>query len=120
MGWSEYLEKLVSNFTGVRFPYWLTHAPISADPENAYSLTFGGEKAGVINLPAVILVFLCCLLLLRGAKESARMNAIMVMIKLAVLALFIVLAGSNFNSANLVPFSPHGMAGIGGAAGAVF
>ena len=57
---------------------------------------------------------------MRGVAESAKVNAIMVVVKLAVLVLFIAIAGSAFNAGNLTPFAPHGMAGIGAAAGSIF
>jgi amino acid transporter len=59
-------------------------------------------------------------LLARGASESAKLNAIMVLIKIAVLALFIVIAFTAFDSGNFAPFAPHGIAGITTAAGVIF
>ncbi|MFH5776468.1 amino acid permease [Paracoccus sp. NGMCC 1.201697] len=115
VGWSEYLHNLIFVTTGLELPRALLHAPLVAE---GYTLHRGGD--GLINLPAAFLVFLCCLLLMRGARESARANAIMVMVKLAVLALFIVLAFTAFDSGNLVPFAPHGFAGISAAAGSIF
>ena len=122
VGWSEYVEKLIENLFGFGLPHWLTHAPITIDPSggSAYAMKFGGEGSGVINLPAVILIGLCCILLLRGSKESATANTIMVLIKLAVLTMFILIAGSAFNAENLTPFAPHGWVGIGAAAGSIF
>ena len=75
---------------------------------------------GVFNVPAVILVTLCGLLLMRGARESARANTIMVLIKLGVLALFIVIGFSAFSGENVQPFAPFGAAGIGLAASSIF
>jgi APA family basic amino acid/polyamine antiporter len=66
----------------------------------------------VVNLPAVVLVAMCCLLLLRGAKESARANAIMVLIKLVVLTMFVVIAAFGFHGSNLSPFTPNGLSGV--------
>ena len=115
VGWSEYLHSLIINLTGLELPRWLLSAPLVAED---YHLKFGGD--GIINLPAACLVFLCCLLLMRGSKESARMNAIMVVIKLSVLLLFIGIAATSFHAGNLVPFAPHGFAGISAAAGSIF
>lgn len=115
VGWSEYLHNLIMNVTGLELPKALLSSPFVAD---GYSLSFGGE--GVINLPAGILVFLCALLLMRCAKESARTNAIMVIIKLAVLVMFIAIAATAFNTENLTPFSPNGFAGVSAAAGSIF
>jgi len=93
----------------------LSAAPIVAD---GYALSIGGD--GYLNLPAAILVFLCCLLLIRGSKESAKANAVMVVIKICVLILFIVIAATGFTSANFHPFAPQGFAGISAAAGTIF
>ncbi len=107
VGWSEYFNALLDDLFGVRLPHALSAGPLSDNP-------------GVLNLPAVILVGLCCLLLIRGAKESARANAIMVLIKLAVLAMFIVIAFSAFDPSNLTPFAPDGFSGISAALPAIF
>lgn len=115
VGWSEYLHNLLFVTTGLELPRALLHAPLVAE---GYSLHPGGD--GLINLPAALLVFLCCTLLMRGARESARANAIMVMLKLGVLALFIALAFTAFDAENLTPFAPHGTAGISAAAGSIF
>jgi basic amino acid/polyamine antiporter, APA family len=115
VGWSGYLNKVFEIVFGSGLPASLTAAPLVAD---GYSLGFGGD--GVINLPAAILVFLCCLLLIRGSRESARANAIMVLIKMGVLAMFILIAVTGFSASNLQPFAPFGFAGISAAAGTIF
>lgn len=115
VGWSEYLHNLLMITTGLELPRALLHAPLVAE---GYSLHFGGD--GIINLPAAILVFLCCILLTRGSRESARANAIMVLVKLGVLALFIAIAFSAYDPQNMTPFAPHGFAGVSAAAGSIF
>jgi APA family basic amino acid/polyamine antiporter len=105
VGWGEYLNSFFTNVFGFRLP-------------NAISLPPG--DGGVFNVPAVILVTLCGLLLMRGARESARANTIMVLIKLGVLALFIVIGFSAFSGENVRPFAPFGAAGIGLAASSIF
>ncbi len=74
VGWSQYLNELLDNLFGFTIPEDFSNAP---------------EQGGIINLPAILLVWLCTLLLMRGASESAKVNAVMVLIKLAVLVLFI-------------------------------
>ena len=74
VGWSQYLNELLDNLFGFTIPDNFSNAP---------------EADGIINLPAIVLVLLCTLLLIRGASESAKVNAIMVLIKLGVLVLFI-------------------------------
>ncbi len=115
IGWSGYLNKVFEIVFGSGLPAALSSAPIIAD---GYALKFGGD--GWLNLPAAILVFLCCLLLVRGSKESARANAIMVLVKLSVLALFVLIAIAGFKASNLQPFSPFGWGGISAAAGTIF
>jgi APA family basic amino acid/polyamine antiporter len=115
VGWSGYLNKVFEIVFGSGLPAALLSAPLVAD---GYSLAFGGD--GIINLPAVILVVMCCLLLIRGSTESAKANAIMVMIKIGVLAMFILIAVTGFSTENLRPFAPFGFAGISAAAGTIF
>lgn len=79
VGWSGYVNKLLHNLFGFQLPHALSAAPWDSDP-------------GYLNLPAVILIAMCALLLISGASESARVNAIMVMIKLGVLGMFVVIA----------------------------
>jgi len=105
VGWSQYLNQLSDNLFGFRIPEALSQAP---------------EQGGVFNVPAVILVFLCALLLIRGASESAKANAVMVLIKIGVLVLFIVLGVMGWNADNLSPFAPFGWAGITAASGIIF
>ncbi|MER7079658.1 amino acid/polyamine/organocation transporter, APC superfamily (TC 2.A.3) [Saccharopolyspora kobensis] len=105
VGWGEYLNALLGDVTG-----WQLPAEFSAPP---------GE-GGILNVPAAVLVTACCLLLVRGAKESATINAITVCIKLAVLLLFVAVAFTAFNAENAQPFAPFGAAGVGAAASMVF
>jgi len=105
VGWSQYLNELFDNLFGFQLPDALSQAP---------------EQGGILNLPAVILIALCTLLLIRGASESAKTNAIMVMIKLGVLLMFIVIGIRGWNSDNLADFAPFGITGITSAAGIIF
>lgn len=107
VGWSEYLNKMLADVGIPALPHAVSAAPWDASP-------------GVVNLPAMILVALCALLLIRGASESARANAVMVGIKLVVLTLFIVLAFTAFDSDNLTPFTTHGASGMLLASGTIF
>jgi APA family basic amino acid/polyamine antiporter len=78
------------------------------------------EDGGVFNLPAVFIVMAITLLLIVGVRESARVNFVMVGVKLAVLVFFIVIALANFKSGNLTPFAPQGWDGITSAAAVIF
>jgi basic amino acid/polyamine antiporter, APA family len=105
VGWSQYLNELLDNLFGFTIPESLSNAP---------------EADGVINLPAIVLVFLCTLLLIRGASESAKVNAAMVLIKIGVLVLFIVVGVTGWSSDNLSDFAPFGVSGVTSAAGIIF
>lgn len=107
VNWSGYLNKLLDNLLGVQLPQALSAAPWDARP-------------GYVNVPAVLLIVLCALLLIRGASESAKVNAAMVLIKLGVLAVFVVIAFTAFDVRHLQDFAPFGAAGIGSAAGTIF
>jgi basic amino acid/polyamine antiporter, APA family len=105
VGWSQYLNELLDNLFGFTIPENFSNAP---------------EQNGILNVPAVILIVLCMLLLIRGASESAKVNAIMVMIKISVLVLFIVVGITGWDSDNLSDFTPFGVDGITSAAGIIF
>ncbi len=105
VGWSQYLNELLDNLFGFTIPEDFSQAP---------------EQGGIFNVPAFVLIWLCALLLLRGASESAKVNAVMVLIKVAVLILFIAVGITGWNSDNLSDFSPAGFDGITTAAGIIF
>lgn len=93
VGWSGYVNKLLENLFGLHVPQAVSAAPWDSHP-------------GYVNLPAVILIAMCALLLIRGASESATVNAIMVLIKLGVLAMFVIIALSAYDADHLKDFAP--------------
>jgi amino acid transporter len=105
VGWSEYVNELLRNVFGFQLPMELSNAP---------------EQGGIINLPAVILITLCSLLLIRGTRESVMLNSIMVVIKMCVLVFFIVVGITGWNTDHFANFAPHGFAGIMSASGTIF
>ena len=107
VAWSGYLNKLSSNVFGFQLPHALSAAPWDSEP-------------GLVNLPAVVLITMCALLLIRGASESAKVNTVLVLTKLGVLVMFVILAFTAFDSDRLRDFAPFGVAGIGSAAGTIF
>jgi len=115
VGWSSYLNQLISIVFGFEIPAALRTAPFLA---NGKGLTLGGE--GYINLPAVILVWVCALLLLRGSKESTTINTILTLTKVTILVLFILMTIQAFTFENFYPFMPNGMQGVGASAAIVF
>lgn len=105
VGWSQYVNQLVKNVFGFEFPHELLYAP---------------EEGGIINLPAVILIGLCCLLLIRGTSHSVVTNTIMVGIKIAVLLFFVAVGITGWNIDHFANFAPFGFAGVMTGAGLIF
>lgn len=111
VGWSGYFNELLQLLFGFQLPPELSTTFIPGDD--------GVATGGIVNLPAIVLVGLCMVLLIRGASESATINAIMVCIKIGVLALFIVIGLFAFNASHFDNFWGQA-AGISGAAGVIF
>lgn len=121
IGWSDYLNNFLLNATGWQVPAAL-HSPMLVAGANGPEF-----HPGQFNLPPIVLVVLCVLLLIKGTSESAVVNTSMVLIKLAILLFFVVVAFYGFDSRNFHPFlNPDhskgfgGMAGVTAAAGTVF
>ncbi|SNS78393.1 amino acid/polyamine/organocation transporter, APC superfamily [Sphingomonas laterariae] len=93
VGWSGYAAPLLHASTG--FPMALMQGP---------------ELGGIVNLPAVFIIAVVAGLLIVGTRESATLNAILVLVKIATLALFVAVALPYFNATNLEPFMPFGFA----------
>lgn len=113
VGWSGYVVNFLDSF-GIHIPEKLSSAPIIFDANN--KLVFTGA---IVNLPAVLIVLLITLLLYRGIKESANFNNLVVILKLSVIALFILFGWGYINSENWVPFIPENTGTFGqfGASG---
>ncbi|GAA0313460.1 amino acid permease [Sphingomonas oligophenolica] len=105
VGWSGYFVGLLTNFAGIHIPAALTSGP---------------SGGGIINLPAMIIALLVTGLLVLGTTESARVNAVLVTIKVSALAVFIALTVPAMNSKNFMPFAPLGFSGISAAAASIF
>lgn len=126
ISWGDYFNSLVRG-VGIDLPAWLTTgyrtALLSSNPDVSGLLTTAPHVLGfpvLVNLPAFGIVMLITWLLLRGARESATANTIMVVIKLLVMALFIFVGLGNINPANYTPFAPNGFTGIHQGAAIVF
>jgi APA family basic amino acid/polyamine antiporter len=125
ISWGDYFKSLLSGW--VTFPAWLTTgyrtALLSSDASVHGLLQSAPHIGGVpilINLPAAGIVMLVTWLLLKGARESSTANNILVVVKLAVLALFIIAGATHINAANYTPFAPNGFTGIHQGAAIVF
>ncbi|MCG6170527.1 amino acid permease [Anoxybacillus sp. LAT_35] len=105
-GWSGYFQGLLAGF-GIELPKALTSA---YDPANG---TF-------IDVPAIVIVLLITFLLTQGVRKSARFNAVMVVIKVAVILLFIAVGVWYVKPENWTPFMPFGFSGVAAGAATVF
>ena len=97
ISWSRYLVKFLEGFD--------IHLPVE--------LTVGPWDGGIINLPAVFIIVLMSLLLIKGTKESAFVNSIIVTIKIAVVLIFIVLGWQYINNDNYSPYIPDNTGNFG-------
>lgn len=104
IGWSGYLQNILSAF-GITLPKALVNDPF---------------HGGIVNLPAVLIIFGLASILSAGAKEGARFNNIMVYIKLAIIVLFLVIGALHFNTTNWHPFAPFGFQGVINGAALIF
>ncbi len=127
IAWSEYLNNLLVNVLHWKaIPYEWCHSP--------FEMSVSGIH-GIVNIPAFFIVALLSLLLIRGTKESAFVNGIIVITKVAIVILIIVFGWGYINTTNHVPYIPEpttytdhqglshyygGIMGILGAAGVVF
>lgn len=140
IAWSEYLNKLLDG----QIPFAITHSPF----EYQVNRLVNGKMAlvstedvlagdtiishGILNVPALFILILLTLVLIKGTSESAGLNAIIVFIKVTIVLIFIALGWSFINPDNYVPFTipegtpghdsfrQFGWGGVLGGAGIVF
>ena len=106
VGWSGYAVGFLHGI-GIDLPAYLAHGPALAGAKctgTTSAASFG------INLPAVLIIVVVAGLLSLGTRESARVNTLLVVIKIVTLALFVAVALPHFDAANLNPFAPYGYA----------
>ncbi len=126
IAWSEYLNKLLG-LLGRGIPYAYCHSPFQVDEATGVH--------GIVNLPALAILLALTLLLIRGMRESAMVNALIVILKVTIVVLIIALGWGFIRAENHVPYIPApttftdaqgvdhaygGLRGIIGAAGIVF
>jgi len=126
IAWSEYFNRVLE-WIGLRIPYQWSHSPFEAAHDTGVH--------GVINIPAVFILLLLTALLIRGTKESAFVNGLIVIIKVSIVLMVIAIGWGFMNPANHTPLIPQpttyttpqgithsygGIMGILGAAGVVF
>jgi APA family basic amino acid/polyamine antiporter len=95
IAWSEYLNKLL----GGAIPYEWCHSPFESYTDSA-----GVLHQGMMNAPALIILLLLTLLLIKGTQESAMVNAVIVFVKVAVVLIFIAIGWQFINNANYEPY----------------
>ena len=127
VGWSGYFVGLLREYLGVGLPAELVNAnALIAQIKLAFGAAPSAELAtamevgGYINLPAMLIALLVTWLLVIGTRESAMVNAVLVMVKITALTLFVILALPVMNAENFEPFAPLGFAGISAAAASIF
>lgn len=103
VGWSAYATGFL-NGMGAHLPFWLTAGYNAVDPITG--------QHGLINLPAIFIVFVVSGMLIIGTKASATLNMVLVVVKIAALLLFIIVTLPHFNVANFHPFMPNGFSKI--------
>jgi len=101
IAWSQYLNKLLQ-FLGTEIPYQWCHSPF----ETLKAADGAVIAHGIANLPALFIIALLSLVLIRGTKESALLNAVIVVTKVAIAVLVIVFGWGFINPANHTPFIP--------------
>lgn len=122
VSWSAYVVSFLHDI-GIHLPPQLT-----ASPFEPLKMSDGTLVHGIINLPAVFIVVIVSLLLMIGIQESARVNSIIVVIKVTVVVVFIVVGYNYINPSNYTPFIPqntgvfgeYGWSGVVRAAGVIF
>jgi APA family basic amino acid/polyamine antiporter len=105
IGWSGYFGDFLHATFGLALPKSLTTNPF---------------EGGIANVPAAAIILLISALLIRGTQESSSVNKVIVAVKLAVVAFFIVIGSRHIDPANWHPFAPFGLKGIINGAGLVF
>ncbi len=124
IAWSEYFNRVLE-FVGFNIPYQWRHSPFESMD----------GVSGIMNIPAVFILAILSALLIRGTRESAFVNSIIVVTKVSIVLMVIVIGWGFINPANHTPFIPEattyttpqgvthaygGVMGILGAAGVVF
>ncbi|MEU6376979.1 amino acid permease [Streptomyces sp. NPDC046909] len=105
VGWGQYVNELLELTAGVSLPETLSAPP---------------GLGGTLNIPAALIVVLAMVVLLRGARESAVANTVMVAVKVAALILFCAVAFTAFRAGNFQPLFPLGAAGMSAGAASLF
>jgi basic amino acid/polyamine antiporter, APA family len=128
IAWSEYFNKVLE-YMGLHIPYQWCHSPF----EHGMGVNAGVQ--GIVNIPAIVILLILTLLLIRGTQETAFVNSLIVVTKVTIVLMVIIIGWGFMNPANHTPYIPAattyttaqgvthpygGLMGILGAAGVVF
>ena len=114
IGWDLVLEYAVGAATvGISWSRYLVKFLEGFDVHIPTELTVGPWDGGIINLPAVLIIVLMSLLLIKGTKESAVVNTIIVALKITVVLVFIILGWKYINNDNYHPYIPDNTGNFG-------
>jgi APA family basic amino acid/polyamine antiporter len=114
VGWSGYFMGLMKSVMGFELPVWMSSGPGWSFPGGIPTPDF---STGVVNLPAIIMALLVAWLLVTGTTKSARVNAVLVVVKVTALTLFIALTIPVIKGTNFEPMTPNGWFGPGSGSG---
>ncbi|ADZ21815.1 APA family basic amino acid/polyamine antiporter [Clostridium acetobutylicum] len=103
-GWSGTFIGILKN-AGIVLPKVITASP---------------SKGGIVDLPAVLITLILTYILYYGMKESSRVNNIIVIVKIAIIVMFLVLGATHIKMTNYKPFAPFGFKGIFAGASVIF
>ncbi len=126
VGWSGYVVSLFRETLGINFPLALSKGPFET-----IKLADGSTVSGIVNLPGLLIAVAVTLLLIKGIKESASFNSVIVLVKVLVVVLFIIAGIGYVNSNNLgigcapgspgcAEFMPYGFSGVVTGAAVIF
>ena len=124
IAWSEYLNKFFEHYFGFSIPYQYCHSPF----QNEFVNGVATGVHGLINLPAIFILGILTMILIRGTKESANFNSIIVIVKVVIVLVFIALGWQFINPVNHAVIVPpntgetgiFGWSGVLRGAGIVF
>lgn len=127
VGWSGYFVGLLREYMGIALPAnivnanaLIAHIQLAFGAAPTDELRTAMAVGGYINLPAFLIALLVTWLLVIGTRESAVVNAVLVVVKITALTVFVALALPVMNSDNFEPFAPLGFGGISAAAASIF
>ena len=107
-GWSHYFQDFIG-FFGLRLPLALQRGPFDYDAAAGHLVSTGS----VVDLPAIVITFIIAAVLVKGIRESAGLNATMVIVKVSIVLFVIVVGAFYVKPENWRPFAPYGLTGVG-------